>query len=659
MKVRFWLLAVLVSGSLLTVLTAQQGAARQVEWLYYGGDQAGTKSSSLGDINPSNVQRLKIAWQWHHFDKPMPEMTSKDGVSSAGTMPMGFENTPLMADGVLYVTTPYGNAASVDAETGKEIWREDAQAYRLGPIPASGYKHRGGAFWKDGNNVRMFVNTRNRLFSLDAKTGKPVDSFGDNGSISLTDQYPNPIDERHVNQGSPPVVYKDLIIVGSSISDRYQHTNPIEGHSDTPGIVQAFNARTGRRVWMWSNIPQSAKDFGANTWENGSWKFMGHANVWGVMTLDEPRGLLYLPTSTPSSDYYGGRRPGANLFAESIVCLDANTGLRKWHFQAVHHGLWDYDFTAPPNLVTINVNGRRIDAVAITAKQGFTYVFDRVTGQPVWPIVERPVDTTTDVPGEKVYPTQPFPTKPPAFSPQGVTLEDANDLTPQIKMLAQQQMSKFRLGPLFTPNGLKGTLQRPTTGGGANWGGAAFDAETGYLFVPADTLTTLNRIGKNEGTKTFIDVEYSNEYSTRELGANPLGPIPITKPPYRTFTAIDLNKGEIAWQIPLGEGSATIRNHPLLRGVTLPARLGSPTSKGGPLLTASGLLFIGGGDSYLYAFDKKTGKEVWRGAIPYAVNGSPMTYRTKAGRQYIVIATGVADENALVAFTLDGNVGAP
>ena len=645
MKLHVWFLGTLVCGS---IVTAQQAPSPQVEWLYYGGDQAGTKFSPLADVNIENVHRLKIAWQWSHFDVPRPDMTSKDGISSLGTIPMGFQNTPLMRDGVLYVTTPYGNAASIDAETGKELWRHDAQAFRLGPIPASGYKHRGGAFWGDGKGFNVFVNTRNRLFSLDVKTGKPVDTFGDNGSVSLTDEYPQPIDPRHVNQGSPPIVYKDLVIVGSSISDRYQH------RGETPGLVQAYNARTGRRAWAWNIIPQSPKDFGADTWENESWRTTGHANVWGPMTLDEARGLLYVGTSTPGSDYYGGRRKGKNEPAESIACLDANTGQRKWSFQYIHHGLWDYDNPAPPNLVTVTVDGKRIDAVAQVTKQGFTYVFDRVTGQPVWPIEERPVDTTTDVPGEQVWPTQPFPTKPPAFTPQGVLPEDANDLTPEIKVLALKEMEKYRIGPLYTPNGLRGTLQRPSNGGGANWGGAAWDAETGFLIVRADTTPYVNRVGKNDGSKPFLDVEYSNE-TAPPLQASLLGPIPVTKPPYTTLTAIDLNSGTIGWQVPLGEGSATMRSHPLLKGVRLPDRLGSTTGKGGPLVTAGGLVFINGGDSYLYAFDKKTGKEVWRGAIPYATTGNPMTYRTRSGKQFIVIATGVSDENELVAFTLGGS----
>ena len=622
------LLAILVTGSLL----AAQERRGPVEWRYYGGDQAGTKYSLLTDIHAGNVDQLHVAWQWKHWDTP--------------PAPGYFESTPLMIDGTLYVTTPYNNLAAIDAETGKERWRFDGHAEELGPLlSASGWKMRGAAFWRDGRDSRVFLNNRHRLVSLDARTGTPVGSFGDQGSVSLTDGLPRISNIAHTTQSSPPVVYRDLVIVGSQVPDRVQQPDPV-------GYVQAFNARTGQRVWTFSVIPQSATDPGAESWESESWRRNGHGNVWAPMTLDEPRGLLYLPTSTPSSDYYGGDRPGANLFAESLVCLDAATGKIKWYFQRVHHGLWDYDNPTAPNLVTITSGGRRIDAVAQVTKQGFTYVFDRVTGKPVWPIVERPVDTATDVPGEKPYATQPIPSKPPPFVDQGVSLDDANNLTLRIKDAAQEQMKKFRLGPLFTPPSLKGTLQRPGQGGGANWGGAAFDPETGYLFVRATRGVGLNRIGKNDGSDPLVDVPYSNRFAGAGENASVDG-LPLTSPPYAVLTAVDLNKGEIAWKVPLGEGSLAIRNHPLLKGVTLPDRLGSPTNLGGALVTKSGLLFIGGGDRYLYAFDTKTGKEVWRTAIPYANTANPMTYRTRSGRQFIVVATGMGTDHALLAFALN------
>ena len=376
------MLCALASGVL---VAAQSRPSRMVEWPFVGGDAANTRSSALADIAPDNLAELKPVWQWKHGEKANDEFK---------TVPGNFEATPVMVDDVLYVTTPYNGVAALSADTGQELWRFEGQAHKLGPIPTSGFKHRGAALWRSGSTTRVFLNTRDRLFSLDAKTGKPVAGFGQGGSVSLLTGFPRAIaDAKQVTGGFPPVIYKNIVIVGHAVPDRYQMKN------DPPGIVQAFDVRTGRRLWVFNLVPQSPDDFGADSWENESWRTTGHANVWAPMSLDPVRGIVYLPTSTPSDDLYGGRRPGANLLAESLVAVDAVTGLRRWHFQMVHHGLWDYDNPAAPNLVSITVGGRRIDAVAQITKQGFTFVFDRATGQPVWPIEERAVPTDSDVPG--------------------------------------------------------------------------------------------------------------------------------------------------------------------------------------------------------------------------------------------------------------------
>jgi glucose dehydrogenase len=661
------LLVTLLAGGGAAAAVAQRQPAT-IEWRHWGGDAAQTKYSSAAEITPANIRRLQLAWKWQTVDTAMGE----------GVRPGNFETTPLMVDDVVYASTSFHRIVALDAESGRQLWVFDPKTYEEGvPLSGTGWNSRGVAFWRgEGGESRVLIAGRQRLFSVDAKTGKPDAVFGAAGA-SLTQNLTRDVPRLHSQVTSPPIVYKDLVIVGSGVPDRLQY------RSDPPGTVQAFDIRTGKRAWLFYTIPQSEKEFGADTWGDRSWRIAGHANVWSPMALDETRGLLYAASSTPSGDYWGGWRPGTNLFAEALICLDAATGVRKWHFQAVHHGLWDYDFASPPNLVTITVGGRRIDAVAQLSKQGFTYVFDRVTGMPVWPIEERRVDTTSDVPGERPSPTQPFPTRPPALVGQGISLEDANDLTPTIKGLAEAQLKQFRLGPLFTPPSLRGTVQRPSQTGAANWGGGAFDTESGRLYVKVSDNYHVSTVCKNDRQDPYVDVAYSNYcgqaglFTSRgpgQRGAPPSSParapqsgghvpdtvsyssgelagIPLIKPPYAHLVAVDLHRGEIAWKVPFGVGPQALREHPLLKGVTLPERLGTAGAPG-VIATGSGLLFIGGGDPFLYAFDGKTGEELWRVPTPYRTSANPMTYVTRSGRQFVVIATGTGTEATLAAFAL-------
>jgi quinoprotein glucose dehydrogenase len=613
---------------------ARQGPARG-EWPHYAGDLAATHYSALDAIDRSNVARLAPAWEW----KP-----GETALAPFGTRPGAFQNTPLMIDNVLYVSTPYNQVAALDPETGKELWRYDPKTYEDGQPPnGTGYVHRGVAAWRDQGQLRIFLNTRYRLIQLDAKTGTPVPGFGSNGVVDLSEGLVWSINRKHYTNTSPPLVYRDLVILGNGVGDRLTYRN------DPPGDVRAFHARTGKLAWTFRTIPQSG-EFGNNTWDNDSWRFTGHTNVWAPTSLDEQRGLLYLPVTTPSNDYYGGRRPGANLFAESIVCLDANSGVRKWHFQIVHHGLWDYDLPAAPILATLTVDGRRIDAAIQLTKQGFAFVFDRVTGQPVWPIEERRV-AASDVPGEAAWPTQPFPNRPPAFSSQGVTLDDANDLTPEVKAGAIAELKKYRLGPLYTPPSLQGTVALPGVIGGANWGGGAFDPETGRLYVKTSRSAAIFRLERfNPATQPAdrageVDAEYVNRGPSTSVNG-----VPIIKPPYGQLTAIDMNRGEIAWQVTAGD-SPSIRSAAALKSATLPDRLGAAGAPG-VIVTRGGLVFSGGGDTALTAFDKASGKELWRHLLPRETTATPMTYLGQSGRQFVLIATGRGEDTALVAFAL-------
>ncbi len=618
------------------------GGATLGEWPSYGGDPGATKYSALAGIDRDNVRLLNKAWEWR---------TGESADSATGAHPGLFEATPLMLGDTLYLPTSYNAVVALDASTGREIWRYDPRAYAAGQPPnGMGFVHRGIAAWSDGRERRIFLNSRWRLIALDAGTGKPVPSFGKGGEIDLTADLVRPVNRLHYTNTSPPVIWHDLVILGNGVADRLTY------RGDPPGDVQAFDARTGKRMWRWSPIPQRG-EYGSATWEDGSWERVGHTNVWAPFTVDTARGLLFLPVSTPGNDFYGGARKGDNLFAESVVCLDARSGRRRWHFQTVHHGLWDYDLPAPPLLATVQRNGGTRDIVAQPGKTGFLYVFDRLTGKPVWPIEERPVPPS-DVPGERASPTQPIPTWPKPFSRQGVTEADLIDFTPELKAMALEAVRAHRLGPLFAPPSLAGTVALPGVIGGAGWGGGAFDPVTGLLYVKANESPFLLQLGHPKPSPTN-DAEYSLQFgASLGLATSPGdraepevgGTVPIIKPPYGTLTAIDLAGGEQRWQVTVGDWPR-IRNHPLFRGLDLPpvGVVGSP----GPMVTGGGLIFVTGGGATLYAFDGATGRVLWSaalGAFGYAV---PMTYRTSVGRQFVVIATGGdGEDGVLQAYSL-------
>jgi quinoprotein glucose dehydrogenase len=621
---------------LLALASCGQSQTADADWAVYGGDPGAMKYSPLTTINRDNVSRLWPAWEWRVGEAPIEESDS-----TRAARPGTFQATPLEINDTLFLSTPYNRVVALDAATGDVFWTYDPGAYRWGqPSNGTGFVHRGVATWTDGRQRRVFLNSRWRLIALDAASGEPIDGFGTGGEVDLAADLVWDVNRLHYTNTSPPVVYRDLVIVGNGVGDRLTYPN------DPPGDVQAFDVGTGERVWTFHTTPQEG-EFGNETWEGDSWRRVGHTNVWAPFTVDTVRGLVYLPISTPSNDWYGGARKGNNLFAESIVCLNADTGERVWHFQTVHHGLWDYDIPAPPILATIRANGISIDAVVVLGKTGFAYVFDRVTGEPVWPIEELPVPQS-DVPGERTSPTQPFPTKPAPFARQGVTADDVIDFTPELRALALEQLGRYRVGPIFTPPSLEGTVVLPGVIGGAGWGGGAVDPETGILYVKGNNSPALVKLYQPPPSDT-IEATYAyergNSLSLRVEG----GSLPLLKPPYGTLTAIDLGSGEHLWQVPVGD-TPRVRNHPMLRGLDLPPLgvSGSP----GPIVTAGGLIFLTGGGSTLYALDTRNGEVRWEADLGQRGYAVPMTYATGDGRQFVVIATGGGADASLKAFAL-------
>jgi quinoprotein glucose dehydrogenase len=557
-------------------------------------------------------------------------------------MPGTYDDTPLMVNDVLYTITSLGVLAAVDPGTGRTIWQYDPETWRAGRPANLGFVHRGTAYWTGGRVERILAGTHDAyLISVDAKTGKLDPAFGADGRVDLTERLAYAQRVSNYTISSAPAIVRNVVVVGASISD-----GPLTKEF-VRGDVSGYDVKTGKRLWTFRSVPQPG-EFGHETWEGDSAEYTGSTNVWSLMSVDEDLGYIYLPFGTPTDDYYGGHRPGNGLFGESLVCLDATTGKRVWHFQGVHHGLWDYDFPAAPTLIDITVNGRRIAAVAQVSKQGFVYVFDRKTGAPVWPIEERHVPQST-VPGEKTSPTQPFPTKPPAFERQGFTDDDVIDFTPELRARALAIVRQLERGPLFTPPSEKGTIQLPGNGGGANWSGAAFDPGTGMLYVPSATSPFLVQVVQPDPARSNL------RYRRGPATLPTLDGLPLVKPPYGRLTAYNLNQGTIAWQVPVGVGP---RDHPLLKGLNL-----GPLGSGrGFVLTTAPLLFVasrggrrGGGEvapepPSLHALDKATGQIIWQTDLP-GPPSAPMTYLHQ-GKQYIVMATGAGAQAELVAYAL-------
>jgi len=661
----------------LTALSAlaQQGA-KNGEWRTYGGDLGNTHYSPLDQISATNFDKLEIAWRFRTSNLgPRPEFN--------------LESTPLMANGVLYAAAgTRRSVVALDAATGELLWVHGEKEGARGSAAPRQLSGRGLAYWTDGREERiLYVTPGYRMVALNAKTGVPVPGFGQSGVVDLKLEDDQQIDlvTGEVGLHATPVVAGDTVIVGAA----HRSGGVPRSKTNIKGYVRGFDVKTGKRLWIFHTIPRPG-EFGYDTWEKDSADYTGNTGVWGQISVDEELGMAYLPVELPTGDYYGGHRPGNGLFGESLVAVDLKTGQRKWHYQLVHHGIWDMDIPCAPILVDLTMNGRIVKAVAQPTKQAFLYVFDRVTGQPIWPIDEKPVEKGT-VPGEWYSPTQPFPSKPPAYDRQGFQLEDLIDFTPDLHAEGLKIASQYRLGPIFTPpvvskaDGPLGTLALATAGGGTNWPGGSYDPEThiAYIFsqrslttlglVPGDPRVTDEayiqgsartgfRVSGGTGAEAGADASPAAASAAAAEGAGrglTVQGLPLVKPPYGRISAIDLNRGEILWQVAHGETPDNIRNHPALKGLTVP-RTGRPGNIG--TLVTKTLVVAGERDTFtlpsgqkgamLRAYDKASGKDAGAVYMPAGQTGTPMTYML-GGKQYIVVAvSGTGYEAEFIAYRL-------
>jgi quinoprotein glucose dehydrogenase len=644
----------LMLGCALAAAAYGQAGAKNGEWRTYGGDLGNTHYAPLDQIDAGNFYKLQVAWRFKTDNLgPRPEFN--------------LESTPLMINGVLYSTAGTRRAVvALDAATGELLWVHSENEGRRGQAAPRQLSGRGLAYWTDGRQARiLYVTPGYRLVALDAKTGNLVASFGKNGIVDLKEDDDQQIDLEtgEVGLHSAPLVAGDVVVVGAA----HRPGGVPRSKNNVKGYVRGYDARTGKRLWIFHTIPLPGET-GYNTWEKDSSTYTGNAGVWGQMSADEQLGLVYIGVELPTGDYYGGHRPGAGLFGESVVALDLKTGQRKWHYQLVHHGIWDMDIPCAPMLIDINVNGRPVKALAQPTKQAMLYVFNRETGQPIWPIEERPVEKG-DVPGEWYSPTQPFPTKPGTYGRNGLVVDDLIDFTPELRAEALKLVSKYKIGPVFTPpvvskpEGPIATLSQAINQGGTNWPGGSYDPETHRLY--AFSQQVVNPLGLLPPRPGVSDMNYVSGAANAAGGLGDAGAaltvqgLPLVKPPYGLIAAMDMDKGDILWRIAHGETPDNIKNHPALKGLNIP-RTGRPGILGTlvtkTLLVAGEAGFFtapnGQRGAMLRAYDKATGTEVGAVYMPAPQSGTPMTYMID-GRQYIVLAISAAGfPGELIAFRL-------